>query len=193
MSDCSSIDPLITPFVDGDIGAADRRLVDTHVRVCAPCHSRVAAEQAVRDLLRARRDVAHRRVCLGRAARSVRDAREPERPGIAAWRDDDRLARPYGTARPCRHARDRRRRSVCVRVHGSIDAPAGRGADGRSREVLRRDEYAARDERGPRGDRERHGVDVRMADAHAGDDGRLRPRAGGRAAVPVRAKAGWRT
>jgi anti-sigma factor RsiW len=55
MSDCSSIDPLITPYVDGDIGAADRRVVDAHVRVCAPCHSRVTAEQAVRDLLHARR------------------------------------------------------------------------------------------------------------------------------------------
>jgi anti-sigma factor RsiW len=55
MSDCSSIDPLITPFVDGDVGAADRQLVEAHVRVCAPCHSRVAAERAVRDLLHVRR------------------------------------------------------------------------------------------------------------------------------------------
>jgi anti-sigma factor RsiW len=55
MSDCSAIDPLITPYVDGDAGAADRQLVDAHVRLCAPCHSRVAAEQAVRDLLHARR------------------------------------------------------------------------------------------------------------------------------------------
>jgi anti-sigma factor RsiW len=55
MSDCSSIDPLITPYIDDDIGAAERQRVDAHVRVCAPCHSRVAAEQAVRDLMRARR------------------------------------------------------------------------------------------------------------------------------------------
>ena len=55
MSDCPSIDPLITPYVDGDIGAAERRRVDAHVRVCPPCHSRVAAEQAIRDLLHARR------------------------------------------------------------------------------------------------------------------------------------------
>jgi anti-sigma factor RsiW len=55
MSDCSSIDPLVTPYIDGNAGAADRQLVDAHVRVCAPCHSRVAAEQAVRDLLHARR------------------------------------------------------------------------------------------------------------------------------------------
>jgi anti-sigma factor RsiW len=55
MSDCSSIDPLITPYIDGDIGAAERQRVDAHVRACAPCHSRVAAEQAVRELLRDRR------------------------------------------------------------------------------------------------------------------------------------------
>src|SRR5215470_12289276 len=55
MSDCSSIDPLITPYIDGDIDAAERQRVDAHVRACAPCHSRVAAEQAVHELLRARR------------------------------------------------------------------------------------------------------------------------------------------
>ena len=32
MPDCASIDPLITPYVDGDIGAPERRLVDEHVR-----------------------------------------------------------------------------------------------------------------------------------------------------------------
>src|SRR5258706_6850697 len=55
MSDCLSIDPLITPYVDGDIGDAERRLVDAHVRACPPGHSRVAAEQAVRGLVQARR------------------------------------------------------------------------------------------------------------------------------------------
>jgi anti-sigma factor RsiW len=55
MSDCSSIDSLITPYIDGDIGAAERSRVDAHVRVCPPCYSRVAAEQAIRDLLQAQR------------------------------------------------------------------------------------------------------------------------------------------
>jgi len=51
MSDCLSIDPHITPYIDGDLGAVERRLVDEHVRVCPPCHSRVAAEQSVRELM----------------------------------------------------------------------------------------------------------------------------------------------
>jgi anti-sigma factor RsiW len=55
MSDCRSIDPFITPYVDGDIDAPARLRVDDHVRRCAPCHSRVAAERAVRELMRARR------------------------------------------------------------------------------------------------------------------------------------------
>jgi anti-sigma factor RsiW len=55
MSDCPSIDPLITPYVDGDIDAAARLRVDDHVRRCPPCHSRVSAERAVRTLVREKR------------------------------------------------------------------------------------------------------------------------------------------
>jgi hypothetical protein len=55
MPDCASIDPLITPYVDGDIGASERQLVDQHVRACPPCHSRMAAERAVHELMRNRR------------------------------------------------------------------------------------------------------------------------------------------
>jgi anti-sigma factor RsiW len=90
MSDCSSIDPLITPYVDGDIAAAERQRVDAHVRRCPPCHSRVAAEQAVRDLLHVRRtalstgsaSVALRERCtaLGNA-----NARMPQHRATAAW------------------------------------------------------------------------------------------------------------
>jgi anti-sigma factor RsiW len=55
MHNCQSIDPLVTPFVDGQLAAADAQAVDDHLRVCAPCHSRVAAERAVHDLMHARR------------------------------------------------------------------------------------------------------------------------------------------
>jgi hypothetical protein len=55
MSDCASIDPFITPYVDDDIGVSERRLVDDHVRACAPCHSRVAAERAVHELMQTQR------------------------------------------------------------------------------------------------------------------------------------------
>jgi anti-sigma factor RsiW len=55
MSKCTSIDPLVTPYVDGELPAAERTLVDEHLHRCPPCHSRVAAEAAVRDLMRARK------------------------------------------------------------------------------------------------------------------------------------------
>lgn len=55
MSNCESIDRLVTPYVDGQLADVDRRAVDDHLRACPPCHSRVSAERAVRDLIHARR------------------------------------------------------------------------------------------------------------------------------------------
>jgi len=52
---CAAIDPLVTPYVDGELAAADRILVDEHLRRCPPCHARCLAEQAVRSLVRARK------------------------------------------------------------------------------------------------------------------------------------------
>lgn len=54
MSSCAAIDPLVTPFIDGELTDADLALVEQHIRVCAPCRSRVEAERSVCRLLRAR-------------------------------------------------------------------------------------------------------------------------------------------
>ena len=51
---CNRINPLVTPFIDGDLPDADRLAVEDHLRVCPPCHSRVAAEREVHELIRAR-------------------------------------------------------------------------------------------------------------------------------------------
>jgi anti-sigma factor RsiW len=67
MPNCSSIDPLVTPYIDGQLSAAERDLVAAHMRVCAPCHSRVAAEQAVRTLIHARKST----LCAIRAPESL--------------------------------------------------------------------------------------------------------------------------
>ena len=56
MSDCRSLTPLVTPYVDGEIASADRERVEEHLRVCPPCEARVATERAVRELLTARRN-----------------------------------------------------------------------------------------------------------------------------------------
>ena len=55
MTTCHSIDALITPFVDGELDDTDRRAVEEHLRRCAPCHSREAAERTIRGLIQARR------------------------------------------------------------------------------------------------------------------------------------------
>ncbi|MBI3402530.1 MAG: zf-HC2 domain-containing protein [Acidobacteria bacterium] len=95
MHNCRDLDSLVTPFVDGELPDADRQAVDDHLRVCAPCHSRVAAERAVHDLLAARRD----QLCAGsapgalraRCCEGVRDAApQPFTPGMSA---------PLGTLR----------------------------------------------------------------------------------------------
>src|SRR5260221_3285327 len=54
MPNCQAIDTLITPYVDHELPEADCLKLDEHLRRCAPCHSRVAAEQAVRNLVHAR-------------------------------------------------------------------------------------------------------------------------------------------
>src|SRR5262245_59680854 len=55
MPSCSSIDSLVTPYIDGELGPADRALVEHHLTHCPPCWSRVAAEQSVRELMQQRR------------------------------------------------------------------------------------------------------------------------------------------
>jgi anti-sigma factor RsiW len=54
MPNCYKIDPLVTPFIDGDLPEADRHTVEDHLRVCPPCHSRVVAEREVHELIRTR-------------------------------------------------------------------------------------------------------------------------------------------
>src|SRR5678816_4638247 len=57
MPSCSAIDPLVTPYIDGELAPADRALLEEHLRRCAPCRSRVVAEQSVRELMRERKPV----------------------------------------------------------------------------------------------------------------------------------------
>src|SRR3954464_7442323 len=92
MSKCQAIDPLVTPYVDGELPGAERVLVDEHLHRCPPCQSRVAAESAIRDLVRARKagltaerpsPALHTR-CSQLIDRSG-DHRVPTAAGIAPW------------------------------------------------------------------------------------------------------------
>lgn len=84
MSDCSSIDPLVTPYVDGELPVADREAIAQHLRACPPCRARVFVEQAVRDLVHARQpalqrdrasDALRAKCAMLRSSRDSRDSK----------------------------------------------------------------------------------------------------------------------
>lgn len=52
MTNCTSIDALITACVDDELDSADRDRVERHVRACAACQRRLVAEREARDALR---------------------------------------------------------------------------------------------------------------------------------------------
>jgi anti-sigma factor (TIGR02949 family) len=54
MPSCKEIDSLVTPYVDGEITAAERAMVEAHLSVCPPCRQRAEAEANARQVLRSR-------------------------------------------------------------------------------------------------------------------------------------------
>ena len=54
MSSCREIDPLVTPYIDGEATAAERAVVDAHLSACPACRRRAEAETAARQTLRSR-------------------------------------------------------------------------------------------------------------------------------------------
>jgi anti-sigma factor (TIGR02949 family) len=54
MPSCREIDPLVTPYVDGEATADQCATVDAHLSACPPCRGRAEAEAAARDTLRSR-------------------------------------------------------------------------------------------------------------------------------------------
>lgn len=83
MPNCQTIDPLVTPYVDGQLPDADRRIVDDHLRVCPPCHSRITAERAVHELICARRDALAQSCAPDRLRAKCRSAARLSRPDDA--------------------------------------------------------------------------------------------------------------
>lgn len=56
MKNCSEIDGLVTPFVDGEAAPADQTAVAAHLGKCPPCRRHADAEQSVRALVRTQAD-----------------------------------------------------------------------------------------------------------------------------------------
>lgn len=91
MSSCSTIDPLVTPYIDDELAAADRQTVESHIRLCAPCRTRLESERAVRELVGARKRELHS-LCApaslrARCSQACRaDAIRESGPAVAGWR-----------------------------------------------------------------------------------------------------------
>ncbi len=52
MANCPEIDPLITPYVDGEAEGADRAVVASHLEACPPCRRQIRAEATARAVVR---------------------------------------------------------------------------------------------------------------------------------------------
>lgn len=55
MSDCQKLEPLLTPYADGEVPAPEAGGIEAHLGKCPPCRWRVERERAVRGLLQGRR------------------------------------------------------------------------------------------------------------------------------------------
>lgn len=98
MSSCRTIDPLVTPYVDGQLDPPDRVTLEQHLRACPPCRVRVDCEQQAHNLLAARKAALTAEVAPpalhSRCAAAYREAVAPTR-AIVSWRS--RLM-PYALA-----------------------------------------------------------------------------------------------
>jgi anti-sigma factor RsiW len=52
MPSCREVDPLFTPYIDGEASAAERAIVDAHLRACPKCRHQTALQAAARESVR---------------------------------------------------------------------------------------------------------------------------------------------
>ena len=55
MSSCRAIDPLVTPYIDGQLGPGDRLTLENHLRACPSCRVRVDCERLAHELVAVRK------------------------------------------------------------------------------------------------------------------------------------------
>lgn len=51
---CHEVEPLLTPYVDGEVTPGDREGIAAHLAACRPCAARAAGEEAARRLVQLR-------------------------------------------------------------------------------------------------------------------------------------------
>ena len=89
MANCRDVDPLVTPYVDGEASPSEQAIVDTHLTACPPCRQNAQAESTARDVLRARApELVHAHVPDDLRARCASAARGRSAPvgSSSGWR-----------------------------------------------------------------------------------------------------------
>jgi anti-sigma factor RsiW len=83
MSDCSRIDPLVTPFVDGELPQDEQQTLAQHITACPACRGKVVAERAIRSVMQARRaELSGPPAPASLKARCARSVQLPAAPSI---------------------------------------------------------------------------------------------------------------
>lgn len=101
MPECSRIDSLVTPFVDGALPPGEQEEVARHLGSCADCRAKVAAERSVRALVQSRG--AELRTGTAPADLKARCSALRARPAtVHPFQAAPRAARPAGWARRLR-------------------------------------------------------------------------------------------
>ena len=87
MKTCADVDTIMTPFVDGELAAAEAAAVETHLAECAPCRARASSERTARTVVQARASWLGEKAPAGLKARCVAAAPPPQRaaPAPAGW------------------------------------------------------------------------------------------------------------
>jgi anti-sigma factor RsiW len=83
---CPDLDGFVYPYLDGELEAADRRVLEEHLAVCGSCAQRVATEASFQAALR--RSVRVQRVPAPEALRAMLHAgirREHRRVQLVSW------------------------------------------------------------------------------------------------------------
>ena len=86
MKTCADIEPLVTPYVDGEADREGRAAVEAHLAVCSPCRARAAAEKAARRIVRVRAGLLAERAPASLHARCSRLTASPDEPNPVAAR-----------------------------------------------------------------------------------------------------------
>ena len=94
MKTCADLEPLVTPYVDGEVGREGSTVVEAHLALCPPCRARAAAERAARKIVRTHAGLLAERAPVSLCARCCGLTATPAEPIPVAATGRPTLGRP---------------------------------------------------------------------------------------------------